>query len=186
MHRSKRLSPEHTLLLVIDVQERLAPAMDAELRQRLVANLVRLGEAKKALRFGAILSEQYPDGLGRTLPEVAAAFEGVSPRAKVCFAATEDAVIGPTVLAPRPSCVVVAGMETHICVFQTVRDLRARGLDVVVLADAVASRTRDNFELGLSLARECGAVISSTETVLFDLLGRAGTPEFKAISRLVR
>lgn len=186
MHSNERLVPDQTLLLVIDVQERLAPAMDAELQARMLANLLRLGEAKKALGFSAILTEQYPEGLGPTLAPVRSAFEGVDPLAKTCFAASEDRAIGAAVLEAHPRVVVVAGMETHICVFQTVRDLRRRGLDVVVLSDAVASRSRDNFEIGLSLAEKAGALLSSTETVLFDLLGRAGTPEFKVISRLVR
>lgn len=186
MARSLRPDPARVLLLVIDVQEKLAPAMEPELRARLIANLVRLGEARGALGFHALLTEQYPEGLGGTLPEVRAAFSGLSPRPKLCFAAPEDPAIDETLRAIDPAQVVLAGMETHICVYQTTRALRARGLEVSILADAVASRTRDNYEVGLELARGQGASITSTETLLFDLLGRAGSPAFKLVSRLVR
>lgn len=186
MSSLERPKSDRLLLLVIDVQERLAPAMDEALRQRLVANVVRLGEARKALGFPALLTEQYPEGLGPTLPEVKGAFSDLIPRPKLCFAASEDPAIDQALSVQAPQTVVVTGMETHICVYQTTRALRARGLEVVVLADAVASRTRDNFEVGLELVRSVGAVVSSTEAVLFDLLGGAGTPEFKLVSRLVR
>lgn len=181
-----RPDPTRVLLLVIDVQEKLAPAMEPTLGARLLANLTRLGEARKALGFPAVLTEQYPEGLGRTRPEVTAAFPDLSPVPKLCFAATEEPAFEAALRAHAPSVVVLAGMETHICVFQTTRALRARGLEVQVLADAVASRTRENYEVGLELARGLGASITSTEALLFDLLGRAGSPEFKLVSRLVR
>jgi nicotinamidase-related amidase len=82
--------------------------------------------------------------------------------------------------------VIVAGMETHVCVYQTVRDLIAAGYMPFVPRDAVLSRTPENHETGLELMRECGATITSTETVVFDLLGAAGTPEFKKLSALVK
>lgn len=186
MLQYKRLPADRQLLLVIDAQERLVPAMEPDLRARLLGNLVRLGAARKALGFPALLTEQYPEGLGPTVAEVRAVFPDVQPHSKLCFAASEDPEFEAALTELAPSRVVVAGMETHICVFQTVRDLRLRGLEVCVLSDAVASRTRENFEVGLELARALGAVVTSTEAFLFDLLGRAGSPEFKLISKLVR
>ena len=174
------------LLLIIDVQERLFPAMDPLQKDRLLANLVRLGAARDVLGFPVLMTEQYPEGLGATVPEVRAAFAETKAFPKLSFAASEDPGINTALRELAPARVVVTGMETHICVFQTVRDLRSSGHEVWVLSDAVASRTRDNFDVGLELARGCGAVVASTEAFLFDLLGQAGSPEFKQISKLVR
>jgi nicotinamidase-related amidase len=186
MSRNLKVDRTRALLLVIDVQERLLPAMEEGAKAALLANLSRFGQAKKALELPALITEQYPKGLGPTVPEVAAAFEGVTPMAKSCFDALGDEAIARTLRELDRSTVLVAGMETHICVFQTVRSLAARGFSVHVLADAVASRTRANHELGLELSKEAGAVISSTETALFDMLERAGTDAFKLVSKLVR
>ena len=82
--------------------------------------------------------------------------------------------------------VIAVGMESHVCVFQTVRDLAGRGFDVFVPKDAIVSRTEENRQVGLNLCEKAGAVVTSTETVLFDLLGTAGTPEFKELSPLIR
>jgi len=136
-----------------------------------------------------VVSEQYPKGLGRTTPAIASALEsvrGVCFFEKVEFAATAAPAwaeaVGPL---PRKTW-IVTGMETHVCVFQTVRALRAAGHDVIVVSDAVASRTRTNWRSGLALCERTGAVVASTETVVFDLLGKAGTDDFKALSKMVR
>lgn len=173
------------MLLVIDVQERLAPAMEPELFRRATANLVRLGQAARLLGVPALISEQYPKGLGPTIPEVKSAFEGAPIFEKAVFDAAREPVIQEAIRGLQRPTVLVAGIEAHICVYQTVRSL-AKTHAVHVLCDGVASRTRENMEVGLELAVAAGAVLSSTETVLFDLLERAGTDAFKAISKLLR
>ncbi len=183
------LVPSSLGLLIIDVQERLAAAMPAEAAALVERNLITLAAAAERFALPVVVSEQYPKGLGRTTPAVAAALEpvrGVCFFEKIEFAACAAPAwaeaVGPS---PRPTW-LVAGMETHVCVFQTVRALRARGHEVIVLADAVASRTAANWQSGLDLCARTGAVIANTETVVFDLLGRAGTDDFKALSRLIR
>jgi nicotinamidase-related amidase len=179
------LRTDDTLLLVIDVQERLAPAMDGALLPRLLANLERLGKASAILGLPVILTEQYPKGLGPTLDAVKRDFADRPVLEKTCFDAAKDEATAMAIADLGRPKIIVAGMETHVCVYQTVRSLAATHT-VHVLADAVASRTLDNYETGLRLARAAGGLVTSTEVVLFDLLGRAGTDAFRAISRLVR
>jgi nicotinamidase-related amidase len=185
----ERLVPESTALLVVDVQERLAAAMPEAALERLVANTGILLDAAKILGLRVLASEQYPKGLGPTVPALAAKLSalGVTPTAKMTFDACSDlAVARGLARDPVPRAVVVAGMESHVCVFQTARELVKRGYATYVVADAVCSRREDNRALGLALAERAGAFVVPTETVVFDLLERAGTDAFKAVSKLVR
>ncbi len=182
-----RLVASDTLLLVVDVQERLHPAMDGELRGAVEANLGRWAEAARLLGLPVVVTEQYPKGLGPTMPWLSAAL-GPSATAlpKVSFDALGDPAVRAAIEATGRRSIVVAGMEAHICVFQTARAIEESGRRAFVLADAVASRSRANWEIGLELARRSGAVVTSTEAALFDLVGAAGSDTFKAISKLVR
>lgn len=181
--------PPRTGLLVIDVQERLAAAMPEPVRAQLERNIATLIAAAGTFQLPIIVSEQYPRGLGRTTPAVQAALDEVRDVCffeKVDFAATSSPA-WPVAIGDRLiDRWLVTGMETHVCVFQTVRALRSRGHEVIVLADAVASRTEGNWKNGLELCARTGATIANTETVVFDLLGKAGTDDFKALSRLIR
>ncbi len=185
MRSDLSIKRKDAMLLVIDIQERLAPAMHHELYERMIENLTRFGQAVELLGLPVVLSEQYPKGLGATVEPVKNAFSSAKVLPKVVFDASGDATIAGAIRAEGRPKIVVAGIETHICVYQTVRSL-VRDHQVHVLRDAVASRTRENYEVGLELAEAAGAVVTSTETVLFDLLERAGTEEFRAISKLVR
>ncbi len=181
------LNEKDTLLLVIDVQERLAPAMAPVLYGRLIENMRRFGTARSVLDLPVIVTEQYPKGLGSTVAPIREALgDGGPAHEKISFSAMGDEGIAKALESIGRQSIVVAGMETHICVYQTARDLVDAGFRVHVLADAVASRTEDNYSIGLALMQKAGAAISSTETVLFDLLGRAGTDAFRTISKLVR
>jgi nicotinamidase-related amidase len=135
-----------------------------------------------------IASEQYPKGLGPTVEPIAERLRamGVEPIAKTTFDACAEPRLAQALSERSPRAVVVSGMETHICVFQTARELVRRGLEVHVAADAVASRREENRGLGLALCERAGAYLTPTETVIFDWLGRAGTDAFKAVSKLVR
>ncbi len=183
------LDASSVALLIVDVQERLIAAMPPDVAAAVERNLITLAATAARFELPVVVSEQYPKGLGRTTPSVAGALEsvrGVCFFEKVEFAATAAPAwaeaVGPL---PRKTW-LVAGMETHVCVFQTVRALRAAGHDVIVLADAVASRTRTNWQRGLALCEQTGAIAASTETVVFDLLGKAGTDDFKALSKMIR
>lgn len=180
-----RLVPNSTVLLVVDVQEKLAAAMPADALERVVKNAGILIDAAKILGVPIVTSEQYPKGLGPTIPALREKLT-YAPLPKMTFDACSDLAIARTLSDLAPRSVIVAGMESHVCVFQTARELVRRGFDTHVVSDAVCSRKDKNRKLGLSLCAHAGAVITGTETVLFDLLGVAGTEQFKAISKLIR
>jgi nicotinamidase-related amidase len=169
-------------LVVVDVQEGFRPAvLDFDAVVAAAGTLVR---GAGALGIPIVLTEQYPKGLGSTVPELAGLDElaGVKPIEKVCFSAAEAEGFD---LGGRGQA-LLCGIESHVCVWQTAHDLLERGVEVHVARDAVSSRTAQNRDLGLERMERSGAVITSVETALFEMLGAAGTPEFKAIQRLVR
>ena len=184
-----RLEPASSLLLVVDVQEKLAAAVPKDAVDRLVQNACILLEAARAVGARVVATEQYPKGLGPTLPAIAEklAALGVAPIPKLDFSALDDGRVALAVVAPaRPRAVVVVGMEAHVCVFQTARDLVARGFATYVVDDAVASRREENRLAGLALAERAGAVRTVAEAVAFDWVRRAEGPIFKEVSKLVR
>ncbi|MFZ5471277.1 MAG: isochorismatase family protein [Myxococcota bacterium] len=179
-----RLEKENTALLVVDVQERLCAAMEPEACERLVKRTVAAIAGAKALGLPVVVTEQYPKGLGPTVSAIKEALGGDShPVEKVEFSCALDEVLRR--FGDRKQ-IIVTGMETHVCVFQTARDLAERKLTPYVCRDAVLSRTAEDKEVGLELCREAGAVITSVEAALFDVLRRAGSPEFKAVSAAVK
>lgn len=184
----ERLDPRRSLLLVVDVQERLAAAMAPDALGRTTRNVGILLETSRILGAAVVATEQYPKGLGPTVASVAEHLtaRAITPIAKTTFDALGEPAVGAALVKAAPLYVVVAGMEAHVCVYQTVRELLRRRLRVVVAMDAVASRTADNRAAGLALASRAGAALMPTETIVFDWLERAGTDEFRAVSKLVR
>jgi len=180
----ERLEPSSTLLLVVDVQERLAAAMPEPTLRALVANTNALLEAARTLGMPVVASEQYPKGLGPTIAPLALAGATVLP--KTTFDACSDLAIARVLAERDPRAVVLVGMETHICVFQTARELVKRRFATYVVADAVASRREADRALGLGLCERAGAVVAPTETIVFDLLERAGTDTFRRLSKLFK
>lgn len=181
--KPQQLKREDTALLVVDVQERLAAAMEPEALSRMLARLGALIEGAHVLGLPIAATEQYPKGLGHTVPAIRDRLGDVPVMEKLKFSALDEKIRKR--LSGRRY-VVVAGMETHVCVYQTVRDLVLEGRHPVLCIDAVLSRSAVDREAGLELARAAGATLSSVEAVLFDLLGVAGTPEFKKISAAVK
>ena len=183
-----RLAPESSVLVVVDAQDRLAAAMPEEQMARLLRNGSVLLEAAKLLNIPVLASEQYPKGLGPTVAPLSAKLRdvGAVPIAKIEFSACDNAAFVRALDAHSPRTAIVVGMETHVCVFQTARDLVRRGYVTHVVADAVASRLEENREIGLSLCQRAGAVVTSTEAVAFDWLRVAGTDAFRTISALIR
>lgn len=181
------LSRERAALLVVDIQERLAPAMPEEILAQVIRNTTILIEGAKRLGLPIVVSQQYPKGLGPTL----AAIESALPPTAHRFDKTEFSAspgLPAQLIGPKDGRDqwIIAGMETHICVYQTARGLVDRGLNPHVAIDAACSRSKLNWEIGRDLIAKAGATITSTETVLFELLGRAGSDDFKAISRLIK
>ncbi len=177
------LSRRRSRLLVIDVQEKLVPATVGA--ESVVANCVRLVKAAEVLGVETIVTEQYPKGLGETVSALASQLP--EPIEKLSFSAA--AVVGWTAesqqLESRDQ-VVVCGIEAHVCVLQTVMDFLSAGLQVHVVADAVGSRFEFDRETALKRMRDEGAVVTTTEAVLFELCETAEAPEFKQISAIVR
>jgi nicotinamidase-related amidase len=182
-----RLVPKSTALVIVDVQERLARAMDPRALQSLVRAARILIEAARLLGAPVVFTEQYPKGLGATLPELAELLARAGARRfeKTSFSACGAEGFGELVASPLAAAVVI-GMETHVCVYQTVRDLAARGVAVHVPIDGVVSRREDHRDAGLCLIERAGGFRTTSETVAFDWLGDSATPEFKAISALIR
>jgi len=185
------LSRRRAALLVVDIQERLVPAMPEEIAGRVVRNTSILIDAAARLGLPIVVSQQYPKGLGATLPAIEAALAAAPGAAIHRFDKLEfSAAAAPAFTALAPTLGrdqwIVTGMEAHVCVYQTARDLALRGIAVHVVADAVCSRTKGNWRIGLGLAERAGAVATSTEVCVFDLLGRAGTDEFRALSKAIK
>jgi nicotinamidase-related amidase len=184
----QRLDPSHTLVAVIDIQEGLAPAMAPARMADVARGVPLLLAAAKLLGASVVATEQYPKGLKPTIPPVLEKLEelGVPRFEKTVFSAAEVPEVQRRLEQLAPKAVVVVGMEAHVCVYQTVRDLRAMGLDVLVPVDGVASRRDEDRAVGLALCERAGAIPTSIETIIFDWLGRAGTDVFRSISKLLR
>lgn len=179
-------APADSQLLVIDVQERFAPAIAGLGEDQPVGrNLAILARAAAACGVPATLSEQVPAKLGPTLPWLSAALPGAPVLAKQTFSAAADTALAAR-LAAHGGAVVLGGVEAHVCVLATVADLRAAGRTVVVAADAVASRREVHRDLALAAARDLGALCLPVESIVFRWLGTAAHPAFKTVSALVR
>ena len=179
------LRREETGLIIVDVQEAFRPVIDGF--ESVARNCSILAAGFGILGRPVIVSEQYPKGLGRTASEIVEALpEGTPTIEKMRFSACGVEPFDAELARSGCRSWVVAGVETHVCVNQTVLDLLARGYGVHVASDAVSSRTAANREAGLRKMSAHGAEVSSAETVLFEMLEVAGGDAFKAISKLVR
>jgi isochorismate hydrolase len=185
-----RVDPARAALLVVDIQTKLSAAMPPEDQAACTRNWLVLVELAQRLRLPVVWSEQYPQGLGPTLPVLAEALSqpGLSLHRieKITFSCTDCDALSPIFESMGRRQWIVVGMETHVCVWQTARGLLGWDAEVLVPGDATISRAPANHRVGLDLCARAGAVVTSTETVAFDALVRAGTDDFRAISRLVR
>lgn len=183
-----RLEPKTCAVVVVDVQDKLARAMPQERLQAIERSARILLGAARELGASALYTEQYPKGLGPTLPSLAPELEA---SAALRFEKLEFSACGAegfeAALAERGiRSVILLGMETHVCVWLTARDLLEKGYAVHVPIDGVASRRDDHREAGLDLCRKANATVTTSETVAFDWLKRAGSDAFKKVSALVR
>lgn len=179
-----KLRKDDTAVLVVDYQEKLMPAMHN--RDAFVSRTCVLLEGLKTLNIPMVVSEQYPKGLGSTIPEIKEVV-GVAPYLpKTTFSCMDDEGIRTALETLDCSNIIICGSETHICVLQSAIDLLAMGKNVLIAEDCVGSRTEHEMQVGLRRAEEEGARISTTETILFELLGKAQGAEFKTISKLIK
>lgn len=182
-----RLNRTNAVLVVIDVQEKLLPVIDEG--EEVVRNIERLIRGCHILGVPSLVTEQYVKGLGPTVEPLRTALaegSGYKPIEKTCFSAQGCEPFVAQLATLERKQVLIAGIETHVCVYQTVTDLLRAGFAVTILADAVSSRTPRNRNIALQRMVADGAKLSSTEMALFELTVVSGTEEFKAISRLVK
>lgn len=191
IHRSPELmSRDDTVLLVVDMQERLVPVVRNP--ERLVWNVGRLLQGAKLLGIPAVASEQYPRGLGATLPDIVAGLAATRDwgaaaiPAKLTFSAYGCPAVRERLAALERPNVLVCGIETHVCVLQTVFDLAHAGYRVFLAEDAVESRSDADRATALRRMEAAGATVTTVESALFEWCFEAGTPEFKQVSQLVK
>ncbi len=178
------LDKEDTVLLIVDIQEKLAVVMKE--RDKVVKNNLHLIELAKMINMPVMVTEQYPKGLGTTVPELREAIPSYRPIEKMTFDCCGQPAFLEELKEHKRKKVVLTGMETHICVLQTCLGLLRGGINVHLVQDAVCSRTKENWKTGIEFIRDAGAIVTSTETVLFQLLKVAGTEEFKKISKRIK
>ncbi|MCF6179142.1 MAG: isochorismatase family protein [Geopsychrobacter sp.] len=179
------LRPDQVALVVIDVQEKLVPAMNNRVSGELVQHIELLLEGFEALGLPVIATEQYPKGLGPTIGKLKGATEQVWIE-KTSFSCCGEPAFMTALEKTAAKQVLLVGMEAHVCVFQTLLDLLDRGYFVHLVKDAVCSRFKTDFDTTVASAAAAGAVITSTEMALFQLVGGAEHPGFKTVSRLAR
>jgi nicotinamidase-related amidase len=173
------LSAEGAALVVVDIQEQLLPPIHE--KERLVRNSQLLLRLAEILKIPVVATTQYAKGLGKTVPEIASLLPEAEPIDKLrfgCFG-SEQFCSALKAMPGRRNTVLLCGMETHICVMQTALGALEQGYLVHVASDAVGSRSEWNWKVGLERMRTAGALISSTEMIIYELLGGSGTAEFK-------
>jgi nicotinamidase-related amidase len=181
----RRLSPESSLLVIIDVQERLMPAVLHG--RQIVFNVRRLFEAAQAIGVPVVVSEQYPQGLGSTVQELALSIPvGTPVLPKKSFSVYDDAPIRTVIDTHCRSQIILCGVETHVCVLQSAFDLHRAGHEVYIVVDAVGSRSADDQTIALRRFESSGMALTTTESLLFEWCRTAEHPQFKMFSRLVK
>ena len=178
------LEVANTVLIVIDVQEKLARVMQE--RDIMVSNLQKLIKGIAVLEVPVIVTEQYPRGLGPTIPEIAALLNNVPTIPKTSFSCWGDErFLGQFKSLGRKQ-VLISGIEGHVCVYQTARDLVANGYETFAVTDTITSRTQENRRLSFEMMKQAGARLTGTEAALFELLKVAEGEKFKQISQIVK
>jgi nicotinamidase-related amidase len=192
------LNRQKSQLLVVDIQARLLPVMaqqDLAQQEQLMANVARLCQAARILEIPITISEQYPKGIGATVPEVIEACGGNAIVEKIILPKMTFSCLRDDTLAQRINelgkvhlrrQIVVCGIEAHVCVLQTARDLRSNGFDVVVIGDAISSRTAESKSFAIERMRSHGVDVATSEMAVFEWLERAGTAQFKTLSQLIK
>lgn len=172
-------------LIIVDIQTKLALAMQQNGMQKLVKNTANLLQAAKLLSVPPIITEQYPQGLGETLAELKAYHSPAKIISKTAFSACAEPTFSQQLHRDK-SQIILAGMEAHICVLQTALDLISINKQVIVVEDAIISRDAANKANAVARMRDAGCIITNTESVLFEWLGNASHEAFKPISKLIR
>ncbi len=184
MAGSSFVSVENSVLIIIDVQEKLWRVIYE--KEKLLDNLQRLIKGVQVLGIPIVMTEQYPQGLGKTLPEITALLPGLRPVEKLSFSCCGDTNFLNELKKLNRNQALIAGIESHVCVYQTAVDFLASGYLVEAVSDCISSRTQENLELGIHRMEAAGAKPTSVEMILFELLKAAGSEQFRAISKIVK
>lgn len=179
-----KLSPETTLLLVIDVQEKIFSTMHEQVETE--EDINRLIAGAKVLGLPIVWTEQYPKGLGPTITSVRESLNGRDALEKITFSCMDDDTVRKKVASYERKQVLLCGIEAHVCVYQTATDLLDEGFDVHVVTDAVMSRRESNYRLAVARMKEMGAQLTSVEMALFELQRAARGETFKAIAAIIK
>ena len=175
------IHPNKSCFLIVDIQEKLAPAVSDH--ETLVSNTCWLAEIAQTLNIPMLASEQYPQGLGHTLPQILSFIPPENVMEKQHFSCMSEPACNTAINAIRPNQVIIAGMEAHVCVLQTAIQLKQQAREVYVLEDCIASRNPADKHLAIERMRQCGIYVVSKEMVAFEWMQRAGTETFKMISQ---
>ncbi|BDH62531.1 hydrolase [Lysinibacillus sp. PLM2] len=178
------LHKEDTVLVLIDIQGKLARIVDKS--EFVIQNIANVVQGAKVLGLPILWLEQYPKGLGPTVEEIAQHLDGQQPIEKITFSAYDTPEFVEQLEATGRKKVLLAGIETHICVYQTAAQLLSKGYEVEVLADCVSSRTSLSSEIGLQKMVQLGAKVSTVEMALFEMQQIAKGDEFKTISKIIK
>ncbi len=179
-----RVPKDSVVALVVDIQERLFPHIDGH--DELAKNVEILIKGLQALEVPVVVSEQYKKGLGDTIESIEALVDQVPHVEKMAFSCCDEPKLMEKIELSSKRFVILAGMETHICVLQTAIDLLERGYHPVVIEDCVSSRTAANKKTAIERMRQEGVIVSSYESILFELCRYAGSESFKTISKLIK
>jgi nicotinamidase-related amidase len=179
-----RINKDKTAGLIIDIQERLFPFISEN--EKMVKNVPILIEGLKALDIPIFITEQYVKGLGETIATIARVTEGIPRTEKIAFSCCDEPTFMEKLALSGRDHVVIAGIESHVCVLQTTLDLLANGFHPVVVEDCISSRRLSDKMVAIERMRKEGAIITTYESLLFELLRYSGTEQFKAISKLVK
>lgn len=178
------LSSGRVVMVVVDVQEKLIPHIWE--KEKIIRNMQILIKGMKILDVPILLTEQYPEGLGKSIPGIRNLLPDVSAISKMTFDCCGNENFMDRINGLKRKQILLCGIESHVCIYQTAIGLRSEGYEVDVVADSVSSRTEGNKEIALQKMRDSGVGITSVETVLFELLKTAEGKEFKEILKLVR
>ena len=178
------LSRESAILIVIDIQGNLFEAMQG--KEDLLTNASKVIKGAKIFSLPIIVTEQIPEKLGQTLPILSQELAGSATISKECFSCWGNSQFKEKLESFGRREVIIIGIECHVCVYQTAMDLIKHDFDVHVVTDAVSSRTKENSDIGIEAMKNSGAHLTSTEMLLFELLGSANNAKFKEIYKLVK
>jgi nicotinamidase-related amidase len=181
-----RVDRKEAVLIVVDVQEVLMKQMNQEIGENIIRNIKTLLAFAKEMSIPILMTEQYPKGLGKTVSEIRTVLGSILPIEKLSFSCCGVKMFDDKLNQLARKQVILTGIETHVCVLQTANDLIQKGYGVHAVADAICSRRKLDWEIGLRWMEKRGAMISTTEIIAFQLLKEAGTEEFRGLSKLLR